>query len=206
MFEPMDKLILGFITGLAFGFLLQKGRVAKYQVILGQLLLKDWTVVKVMATAIVVGAAGVYALLAMRMTTLDVWPFQVGGVLVGALLFGIGLAVFGYCPGTSIAGSGEGSRDAMVGVAGMLAGAWVFVAAYPRLEPLINAFGNKGKLTLPQVLGVSPWVVIALLAAVVALALWLIEHFQGRGTPGQSPERKHSEQHGGRVLGSPGMG
>jgi len=56
MFESPGQLALGLLTGFAFGFLLQKGRVARYQTILGQLLLKDWTVLKVMLTAIVVGS------------------------------------------------------------------------------------------------------------------------------------------------------
>jgi hypothetical protein len=50
MFESPDKLILGFLTGVLFGFLLQKGRVAKFEVIVGQFLLRDWTVVKTMGT------------------------------------------------------------------------------------------------------------------------------------------------------------
>src|SRR5688500_642485 len=98
MFEPAEKLALGLVSGIVFGFLLQKGRVASYQVIVGQLLLKDWTVLKVMLTAIVVGAVGVYALVALNATVLDIWPFQVGGVLLGAGLFGLGLGVLGYCP------------------------------------------------------------------------------------------------------------
>ena len=59
MFESPDQLLLGLLTGIAFGFLLQKGRVAKYQTILAQLLLKDWTVLKIMMTAVVVGSIGV---------------------------------------------------------------------------------------------------------------------------------------------------
>src|SRR4051794_7669958 len=106
MFESPDQLVLGLLTGIAFGFLLQKGRVARFQTILGQLLLKDWTVLKVMATAIVVGSAGVYTLVALGAAELDIWPFQVAAVLLGAVLFGIGLAVIGYCPGTGMAGSG----------------------------------------------------------------------------------------------------
>ena len=66
MFDSPDKLLLGLVTGVAFGFLLQKGRVAKFPVIVGQFLLKDWTVVKVMATAVAVGAVGVYALVGGR--------------------------------------------------------------------------------------------------------------------------------------------
>lgn len=62
MFDPPLRLLLGLPTGIALGFLLQKGRAAKHHVIIGQFLLKDWTVVKIMATAVVVGAIGVYAL------------------------------------------------------------------------------------------------------------------------------------------------
>src|ERR1700694_5349748 len=58
-FESPADLVLGLVTGICFGFLLQKGRVAKYQTILGQLLLKDWTVFKIMITAIVTGGARV---------------------------------------------------------------------------------------------------------------------------------------------------
>ena len=48
MFEDRGRLLLGLVSGIAFGFLLQKGRVAKFRVIMGQFLLKDWTVVKIM--------------------------------------------------------------------------------------------------------------------------------------------------------------
>jgi uncharacterized protein len=182
MFESPAQLFLGLITGIAFGFLLQKGRVAKYQTILGQLLLRDWTVVKIMLTAILVGAAGVYTLVALGLARLDIWPLQVGGVLLGALLFGIGLAVIGYCPGTGLAGSGEGSRDAMAGVVGMIAGAGVYVAAYNWLEPIIHALGDRGKVTIPELLGVPPTFVVLGLAAAVGLILWLIERYERRGT------------------------
>ena len=64
MFDSPEKLLLGFITGVAFGFLLQKGKVAKFHVIVGQFLLKDWTVIKVMLTAVAVGAIGVWAMVA----------------------------------------------------------------------------------------------------------------------------------------------
>ena len=71
MFEEPVKLLLGLITGIVFGFLLQKGQVAKFQAILGQLLLKDLTVLKIMATAIAVGAIGVQVHLRHRAAHLD---------------------------------------------------------------------------------------------------------------------------------------
>jgi uncharacterized protein len=164
MFDSADKLALGLITGIVFGFLLQKGRVAKYEVIVGQFLFKDWTVVKTMGTAVVVGAGGVYALVAMDLASLHVRPALFGGVLTGAVLFGIGMAVLGYCPGTSVAGCGEGRRDAMVGVLGMFVGALVFVTMFPTLQPLINGLGNLGEVTLPQLTNTSPWLWVTLLA------------------------------------------
>ena len=115
MFDSPEKLALGLLTGIVFGFLLQKGRVAKFEVIVGQFLFKDWTVVKMMGTAVVVGAVGVYALVSADLATLHIRPALLGGVLLGAACFGIGMAVLGYCPGTSVAGCGEGTaagRDA----------------------------------------------------------------------------------------------
>lgn len=176
MFDAPEKMILGLLTGMAFGFFLQKGRVAKFDVILGQLLLKDWTAVKIMATAIAVGSVGVYALVTMEMATLHIKPALLGGVITGGVLFGAGLAVFGYCPGTGVAASGEGHPDAMVGVAGMLSGAAVYVALYPNLQPMITALADWGKITLPQATSTSPWPWVLGLVAIIVFALFMLEN------------------------------
>lgn len=183
MVDSPEKLILGLATGVVFGFLLQKGRVAKFEVIVGQLLLKDWTVVKVMATAIAVGTVGVYALVSMGMATLHIKPAQLGGVLLGGLLFGIGMAVYGYCPGTGVAASGAGHRDALVGVAGMLFGALLYVLGYPSLKPLIEAGASWGKLTLPGATSTSPWPWVIGLVVVLAGLLSLVERRRGGAAP-----------------------
>ena len=174
MFDEPAKLALGLLTGIVFGFLLQKGRAAKFHVIIGQFILKDWTVVKIMGTAVVVGSIGVYALVAMDLASLHVKPLLLGGVLLGAVFFGIGMAVFGYCPGTSVAACGEGRRDAMVGVLGMLIGAAAYVALFPVLQPIIKGLGDAGEITLPQVTGTSPWPWLVGLAVVGTLALWFL--------------------------------
>ena len=180
--EPARHLVLGLFTGIGFGFLLQKGRVAKYQTILGQLLLKDWTVFKIMLTAIVTGAIGVYFLVETGNAKLDVWPLQPAAMLLGAVLFGIGLALIGYCPGTGMAGAGEGSRDAMIGVLGMLTGAGIFVVGFNALEPVASALGDWGKLTIPQLLSISPWPIIAGLAVVVTVTLLFVARYEPRGS------------------------
>lgn len=169
MFDSPAKLFLGLATGFVFGFLLQKGQVAKYQVILGQLLLKNWTVAKVMLTAVAVGAVGVYALVALGSAELHVKPAAFAAVILGGVLFGAGLAVLGLCPGTTVAACGEGRRDAAVGVLGMLAGAGVYVAAHAPITAAGRALGSWGKVTMPQVTASPPWPWIA--ALVVAALL-----------------------------------
>ena len=174
MFDSPERLLLGLLTGVAFGVLLQKGRVAKFPVIVGQFILKDWTVAKVMGTAVVVGSLGVYALVASGQAHLHVKPFLIAGVLMGGVCFGVGMAVFGYCPGTGVAACGEGKPDAIVGVLGMLAGALVFVVAFPALQPVIKGLGDMGKLTLPEATGTSPWLWVAALLGVGLAVLVLL--------------------------------
>ena len=174
MFDTPERLLLGLVTGVLFGVLLQKGQVAKFSVIVGQFLLKDWTVAKIMGTAVVVGSVGVHALVANGHANLHVKPFLVGGVLLGGVCFGVGMAVFGYCPGTGVAACGEGRRDAMVGVLGMLAGALAFVVAFPALQPVIKGLGDLGKVTLPGVTGTSPWLWVAGLVGIGIAAFVLL--------------------------------
>lgn len=145
MFDPPWKLVLGLVTGIVFGILLQKGGVAKFRIIVGQFTLTDWTVLKIMATAVVVGAVGVYGLLALDMASLHIKPLEWAGIVAGGLCFGVGMAVLGYCPGTSVAACGEGRRDAMVGVLGMFLGALAYVTLYPTLLPLVKSWGSEAK-------------------------------------------------------------
>ena len=174
MFDEPLKLVLGLVTGIVFGVLLQKGQVAKFQSILGQFLLKDWTVFKVMGTAIVVGSIGVHALIALGLASFHIQTASVGRVLIGGTLFGIGMAIFGLCPGTSVAACGEGRRDAMIGVLGMFFGAGTYVALFAKLQSVFKTMCYWGKVTLPQLTGTSPWIWILALALISTGALvWL---------------------------------
>ena len=175
MFDEPFKLALGLVTGIIFGVLLQKGQAAKFQIILGQLLLKDWTVFKIMATAIVVGTIGVNVLVAQGMASLHIQTASLARVLIGGTLFGIGMAVFGLCPGTSVAGCGEGRRDAMIGVLGMFFGAGAYVVLFPKLQPVFKSMIDWGKVTLPQITNTSPWIWVVAVAIVIGIALVILE-------------------------------
>ncbi len=93
------QLLFGFITGIIFGFLLQKGGVGRYNVIINQLLLKDFTVLKIMLSAAVTGMIGIYFLKGRKLVELHPKSGSLGMTVVGGLIFGIGFAVLGYCPG-----------------------------------------------------------------------------------------------------------
>lgn len=157
MIDDAGRLALGLASGVAFGILLQKGQVAKHEKIVGQLLLRDWTVAKVMVTAIAVGTLGVHVLVLGGSANLHVQSAALARLVVGGALFGAGLALLGLCPGTTVAACGEGRRDAMAGLMGMLAGAWLYVAAFGALAAGLTWLPDLGKLTLPQLAGTPAW-------------------------------------------------
>lgn len=156
----MKELIYGLITGILFGFLLQKGRVIRYDKQLGALRLMDMTIVKFMLSAILVGMVGIYLLKDLGLVGLQVKATVLGGNIIGGLIFGIGWGLLGYCPATQAGALGEGRWDALWGILGMLAGAAIFAETYPVLKKTILMWGNLGKITLPQVLGLNHWFII----------------------------------------------
>lgn len=168
------QLSTSLILGIVFGFLLQKGGVTSYDVIIGQLRLKDWTVVKIMLSAVITGTVGVHLLRSLKLVQLHPKPGSVGMSLIGGLVFGIGFAVLGYCPGTAMGAVGQGSMDALAGVAGIVIGAGLFAAVYPRLKTRILSAGDFGDLTIPRLLKVNEWVVvIPVVAMLLGLLAWL---------------------------------
>jgi uncharacterized protein len=174
----MKILIYGLITGFLFGFLLQKGRVLRYDKQLGALRLLDMTIVKFMLSSVIVGMVGVYLLHDLGLAKLSVKTTILGTNIIGALIFGLGWGLLGYCPGTSMGAVGEGRWDAFWGILGMILGAGLFAEAYPMLQETVYTWGNLGKITLPQVLGINHWVIIPIF---IACALLLFRWFEKKG-------------------------
>lgn len=165
----------GLFIGVVFGFLLHKGGVTKYDVIVGQLLLSDFTVLKIILSAIVTGMIGIHAMKAMGWIELTIKPGSLGMNIVGGLIFGVGFAVLGYCPGTIAGAVGNGSLDALFGgVVGIIIGSGLFAGLYPKLKTGILAKGDFGELTFPKLFKVNDWmVVIPVTALIVMLLYWL---------------------------------
>jgi len=174
----MNMMLYGLVTGILFGFLLQKGRVLRYDKQIGALLLKDMTIVKFMFSSIMVSMVGIYLLRDMGLVELSLKPTVLGANLVGGLIFGLGWGLLGYCPGTQIGAIAEGRWDALWGIAGMLVGSALYAEAYPFLKGTVLTWGNYGKITIQGVIGVNHWAVIPVFI-IFGLLIFLISEKKG---------------------------
>lgn len=161
---------VGFLIGCVFGAILFMGGATSYRRILGTLLLKDMWIIKLMCTAIGVGTLGIYLLDLGGLAHLSIKPAYIAGVAIGGVIFGIGWAVSGYCPGTCVVGASEGKKDAISTVIGGLVGAGVFSLMYPMLEETVLKPWDMGKVTVASELGISP-LMIAIPMSIALLAL-----------------------------------
>lgn len=168
------QLVFGLVIGIAFGFLLQKGGVTYYHLIINQLLLRNFIVFKVIFSAIITGMIGVYALRELGLVELHPKSAHVTSVVGGGLIFGVGFALLGYCPGTSAGAIGMGSVHAAFGVIGIILGAGVYANYYPKIKEKYFKWdiGNK---TIPEALNVNPWIVIIPLTIALTILLYLVE-------------------------------
>jgi len=163
------------LMGVAFGFLLQRGRVTSCNVIQNQFRLRDFTVLKVMGTAIVVGGIGVLLLIDTGNSKYYVKDANMLGVALGAALFGVGMAVYGYCPGTALGAIATGSVHALVGAFGMIVGAVLYALSFDWIKAHVLGVWALGKVRLPDITGVPDAVWFAALAIAAAAFFWWVE-------------------------------
>ena len=151
----MVGLALAALFGLIFGILLNKGRVTDYNVIVNLFRLKDFTVLKIMLTAIVVGGLGVFGMIgAGWIEAYQVKSANLLGVALGSGIFGVGMALYGYCPGTAVAAIATGRLHALAGFFGMLAGGIAYAMSYSWVNAHILGVWKMGKVRLPELTGI----------------------------------------------------
>lgn len=173
----MANYIITLILGVFFGFALNKAGLTKYHKIVNVFRFTDMAVLKFMMTALIVSMSGLYALRGLGFITFPNVPATyVVGNLVGGLIFGVGMALSGYCPGTCAAGAGEGKMDYIVpGVLGFLTGAVIFGLTYQQVFPQINAIANYGNAIIPELWNVSAFLFITMFTLMALLLFYMID-------------------------------
>ncbi|MHB9112784.1 MAG: YeeE/YedE thiosulfate transporter family protein [Thermoleophilia bacterium] len=185
-------IIFGLLTGIAFGAILQRVGASSYELIVNMLRLKDLTVMKFFFLAIGVGSLGMYVTESLGTVHIGIAPLYLIGITVGGLIFGIGWAISGYCPGTSLVAMGEGKTDAAITVFGGLVGALTLALSWNWIESNLVEPLNYGPKSLPDVLGVKPLLVATVLTAVVVAVVMYLDHLdhlrtRPKATTGETP-------------------
>ena len=163
--------------GFGFGVCLQRAGLAHYDRIVNVFRFRDLTVLKFLLTALVTAAVGIRTLQSFGLAPVVPLPttFLLAN-LVGGLIFGVGMALSGFCPGTVAAGAGEGRIDYLIpGGLGLYTGAVVYGLEYERVMPWLTRFGNLGNVTFAGLLHVEPWLVVLLFAELTLLVFYVIE-------------------------------
>jgi uncharacterized protein len=161
--------LLTLVFGFVFGSVLQYSRLNKYDVISGLARREDFTVPKAIALAVGLGAILLNAEIALGLASYHAKPFIVGGVIIGGLIFGSGMAILGYCPGTLAVSLGEGSLDALTGIAGGLAGGVVYTLVLPQVSKILGP--DLGVITLNSLTGTNFLFFLILLLAGTAFIM-----------------------------------
>lgn len=169
-------ILIGLATGVVFGVALEKSRVFEPGVIVGQMQLRNFLMLKIFLTAVITGLVVISIMHGVFGVALHLKPLLWKADIVGGLILGVGIALAGACPGTSLAQVGAGYRDALFIVAGGIAGA----VTYGYFDESIRAFfGETGaKVGFDQVLGL-PFATVALgFAAVLVVLLVVLERMR----------------------------
>ncbi len=174
------SLSLALAIGIAFGVCLEMAGLGKASKLAGQFMLRDFTVFKVMFSAIVtamlgtfwLGRFGLFDLSALYVPATFLVPQALGG-----LVFGAGFVLAGLCPGTACVAAASGRIDGLFALAGMLGGVLMMGLAMPSLAWLYE-IGSRGTWTLPQALGLPYGVVVAIVILMAVGLFALTDHWE----------------------------
>lgn len=171
--------VLAIIFGIMFGFILQRVGALEYKNILKTLRLIDLRIAKFMFLTVGVSALGIFSLRALGMLNLQLIDFNLFGTLVGGLIFGVGFALTGYCPGTSIGAWAEGKKDAGYVILGGLFGVLGFTLVQGSISSTLERF-NYGRLMLGDLISLNHLILALIYAAAIVLIVYVTQKLESR--------------------------
>lgn len=164
--------IFALVIGIAFGYILESSGFSSSRKLAGVFYGYDFAVLKVFFTAALVSSIGILYLDYMGyldLGALYVHPTYLKGALIGGGIMGLGFITGGFCPGTSLCAAAIGKIDALVYVAGILIGIFLFSELFSRFEPLYEG-GFMGYLTIMDAFEISPYVFVFAFTLLAVLA------------------------------------
>lgn len=189
-FDFSYSLQLAVLIGFCFGVVLERAGFGNPRKLAAIFYLRDFAVLKVMFTAIVVCMLGLMYFSVfgwLDMGKVYILPTFLWPQIVGGLALGVGFIMGGYCPTTSVVATVSGKIDALVFLAGMAIGAVVFGELFPALEDFYNA-GSMGVVRLNEFLGLQSGIIAVLVCLMAVGAFWFVEKIEKRfGDPETLP-------------------
>ena len=181
-FGARGALVAALLIGVAFGWCLESAGMGSARKLAAQFYLTDLTVFKVMFSAIVTAMLGLFWL--GRLGMLDLSRVYVPETylvpqLTGGLIFGVGFALGGLCPGTSCVAAVTGRLDGVALVMGMWSGVLATGLFFPALAHFYERT-PRGALTLPSVVHVSYGVAVMVVVLVALAAFLAAERLEAR--------------------------
>ena len=173
---------LAALIGVFFGFFLEAAGFGSSRRLSGIFYFRDMAVIKVIFTALITAMLGLAYLEAfgwVRTEGLHLLPTVYGAQVVGGLVFGVGFVLGGWCPGTAAAGCVSGKLDALVFLAGALAGSMLFNETYETVAPLLST-GDRGVRFVYDSLGVPKSIFIFAFTTGAGLSFWTAEYLERR--------------------------
>ena len=189
MFGAEVSLIVAFVTGIGFGFFLERAGFGNARLLAAQFYFRDLRVLKVMFTAIITAMVGVFVLARVGLLDLSLvylTPTFLVPQIVGGLILGAGFIVGGYCPGTSCVSAATGRIDGMVYLAGMVGGLLGFAEVYPHLTAFAHST-SMGQVTLAQLLHI-PYGVLVFAVVVMAFGAFVAAEWAEKIIGGKQPD------------------
>jgi hypothetical protein len=170
-------------TGVVFGYVIQRGGFCLTRALSNVVLMRDGNILRAYILALLVAMVGVHVIEALGLVDIPLRPLRWLSNIVGGLLFGVGMILSGGCSGSTWYRVGEGAVGALVVLLGFAIGATT--AGVGLLAPLRGTLqkpaitvGDGAAPTLANIAGLSPWIVIAVLA--IGIGIWLM---RGRREP-----------------------
>jgi hypothetical protein len=175
-------ILVAILAGIAFGYLLISVGMGNSRKISAVFYGEDWSVMKIMFSAVVTTMLLTYTAFYLGLLDIDLVLLanvNMSALIIGGLIFGVGMAIGGYCPGTSLAAAMTRKTDAYIFIGGFFAGVWIYAVNYPLISKYLFS-EDLGKLTLSDIFGLSYGVMALIVVGIALITFYFLEKYEGK--------------------------